>query len=230
MDLLTPEEIYDDWAECYEDGIRRMNWNAPDTLFGELSSYFTVTDSLKVFEAGIGTGFLAEKFKQEAGATISGADISSGMIDRLLSRGLLEPGHVVKLDLEKDDLPFADNYFDMAVSCGVLEYIEETSRSLDEMARVVREGGIIGLAYEADENQIDQTRTLAKSDSTGVDKNGNKKDGVFFYYHHSPARIKAQFETAGVRQIKAYRFDSVETGYEPIRYNLFIGQKLPCSR
>jgi ubiquinone/menaquinone biosynthesis C-methylase UbiE len=38
-------------------------------------------------------------------------------------------------------LPFEDNSFDMVLSCGVLEHVENPDRSLDEIRRVLRPGG-----------------------------------------------------------------------------------------
>jgi SAM-dependent methyltransferase len=38
-------------------------------------------------------------------------------------------------------LPFADNAFDLVMSCDVLEHVENIERSLDEICRVLRSGG-----------------------------------------------------------------------------------------
>lgn len=223
--VFTSEQVYDSWAQTYDQSIKRMRWNAPDILFSRLRPY--VQDGTSIFEAGIGTGLLAQKFADSAkNVRISGVDVSTNMIRRVIERGIVDAYQIVKLDLENEQIPFLSNIFDLSVSCGVLEYIEFPQQTLEHMARITKPGGMIGLAYEADEDHISRKRSLAKTDATGLTEDGKRQKGAFFYYHHAPPEIRDIFKNVNVEEIQSFRFDSVDTGYEPIRYNLFLGQKL----
>lgn len=223
--VFTSEQVYDSWAQTYEQSIKRMQWNAPDILFSRLRPF--VQDRIRIFEAGIGTGLLAQKFANYAkNIRISGVDISANMIRRVIERGIVDSDQVIKLDLENEQIPFPAEIFDISLSCGVLEYIEFPQQALEHMARITKPGGVIGLAYEADEDHINRKRSLAKTNATALSGDGTRKKGAFFYYHHAPSEIRNVFKKANVEEIQSFRFDSVDTGYEPIRYNLFLGQKL----
>ena len=48
-----------------------------------------------------------------------------------------------------EDLPYPDNSFDLVTAFDVIEHIEDHQRAVDEMARVVREGGAIFVTVPA---------------------------------------------------------------------------------
>ncbi len=97
-----------------------------------------------VLEVGCGTGVHARLLAQ-AGARLTAVDLTPTAIE--LTRRRLElaglEGDVREADAEA--LPFADRSFDYVWSWGVVHHSEHTDRALDEIARVLRPGGQLGL-------------------------------------------------------------------------------------
>lgn len=92
-----------------------------------------VTDAPLVLDYGAGEGKhlrLVRKVKPQA---------------RLVGVDIREPHTAVDFEFHhvasNAPLPFADNAFDLVMSCDVLEHVENIERSLDEICRVLRSGG-----------------------------------------------------------------------------------------
>jgi SAM-dependent methyltransferase len=54
----------------------------------------------------------------------------------------VEPARSILRDAHPSRMPFADASFDVVVSCGVLEHVEDDGNSLDEIHRILRPGGL----------------------------------------------------------------------------------------
>ena len=96
----------------------------------------------KVIDIGSGPGLLAEDIAKEIGESglICGVDISDAMISLSKNRCSQYP----QIELRKGDatsLPYNDNEFDAAVSTQVYEYIEDIQTCLNELYRVLKNGG-----------------------------------------------------------------------------------------
>ena len=133
---MTPGD-YDDFAEAYsaqnETGLFNAYYNQPAVLAlaGDVSGR-------RILDAGCGSGPLAAALR-DAGATITGLDVSAAMVD--LARRRL--GH--DADLHVADLgaplPFPDAEFDDVVASLVLHYLEDWTGPLSELHRVLKPGG-----------------------------------------------------------------------------------------
>lgn len=129
---------YDEFARDYE-LHRRPN---------DPSGYHALVDDLEidlvarygrggdVLECGCGTGLLLERI-QEFARSAKGIDLSPGMLEKAVARGLdAREGSVT-------ELPFPDASFDVTCSFKVLAHVEAIGRALSEMARVTRPGGVV---------------------------------------------------------------------------------------
>ena len=211
---LVSTDIYNGWAENYERDITDMGWSAPGEILKNAAPH--LEDGQKVFEAGIGTGFLADKFMSVANVEVKGCDISAKMLDLCLRKGRVPYDHLSLVDLNTDDVPEESAHFDHVISCGVLEYVENIDHALDELARLTAEGGIITLAYEG---------TFEEKGSRAIRK--DKSGGDFFnYYHHCPEDLEDALREHGIFPQSHYTFQSIAEG-EPINYTLYQGVKLP---
>jgi ubiquinone/menaquinone biosynthesis C-methylase UbiE len=97
-----------------------------------------------VLDVGIGSGS-ATQMLAEAGATGPGVEISEWAVEttrrRLAAFGL--DAEVLQADAEQ--LPFADESFDLVFSWGVIHHSSDMDRALAELVRVTRRGGEVVL-------------------------------------------------------------------------------------
>ena len=120
-----------------------------EIILGCLASASRPLASMRVLDAGCGTGSYAAALRSHVGA-IDAADINPSMLD--VARAKLErtPGCPVTLHKASlEALPFEDGRFDAVVVNQVLHHLPDSPRDgwpllervLDEIARVLRPGG-----------------------------------------------------------------------------------------
>jgi 2-polyprenyl-6-hydroxyphenyl methylase/3-demethylubiquinone-9 3-methyltransferase len=96
---------------------------------------------LAILDVGCGGGLLAEEFAT-LGCSVTGVDPSQESLE-------VARAHARELRLDIDyrpavgeDLPFDDAAFPAVYCCDVLEHVEDLGRTLAEIARVTRPGGV----------------------------------------------------------------------------------------
>lgn len=95
----------------------------------------------RCLEIGVGTGRVALDL-QRAGVAMVGVDLSAAMLRKLVEKaggGLPFPLAVA----DATQLPLADDSVDAALACHVLHLIDPWEPALEELARVVRPGGVV---------------------------------------------------------------------------------------
>lgn len=128
---------YDGFAEAYA----RVNENG---LFNRWYARPAVLDLLgdvagrRVLDAGCGSGPLVADL-HERGASVAGFDASPAMI-RLAQERLGNEADLQVADLTRP-LPYDDAVFDDALAVLVLHYLEDWSKPLAELRRVLKPGG-----------------------------------------------------------------------------------------
>jgi ubiquinone/menaquinone biosynthesis C-methylase UbiE len=94
-------------------------------------------DGLSLLDIGCGTGHHMRSLR-ERGFTVAGVDGSEDMLAHARANN---PGaEIERADVE--EIPFPDRSFDFIVCIEVLRYLPDSFRSLQEMARVLKPGGI----------------------------------------------------------------------------------------
>lgn len=101
-----------------------------------LKKYANGAHAGKVIDVGCGAGNLSKEIT-DAGYNVTSVDLSEEAIKYCRARGLKDL-HVA----DAVQLPFQDNCFDAAVASEILEHIEEDSRALKEIYRVLKPGGV----------------------------------------------------------------------------------------
>lgn len=96
---------------------------------------------MTVLDFGCGTGYGTARLAESA-ATVTGVDVSEAAIAAARQGPGAANLEFRRIDLvQKRDLPFADDSFDVVVSFQVIEHIEDVSRYVGEVRRVLKQGG-----------------------------------------------------------------------------------------
>jgi len=91
---------------------------------------------LEILDAGCGSGRNMVELARYG--TVTGLELADASVARARERAV---GEVVQGTL--DEMPFADERFDLAVSFDVIEHLDDDRRALRELRRVVRDGGTL---------------------------------------------------------------------------------------
>lgn len=130
-------EHYDAFAEAYaranENGLFNRWYARPAVL--DLLGHVT---GRRILDAGCGSGPLLADLT-ERGASVAGFDASHAMIG-LARKRLGDEADLKVADLTQP-LPYAAEAFDDALAVLVLHYLEDWSRPLAELRRVLKPGG-----------------------------------------------------------------------------------------
>lgn len=144
----------------YHDMIRDGRFNSPYILrkYVHRFKYFSIVRFLKeyfkpgykVLDAGCGDGVILQLIVKSFNGDkidVFGTDISKPNIqaaDQFLNKN--NPGQNIPLVVsDGESLPFADESFDIVISCHVLEHLPDFHKGLNEIRRVTRDIAIIAL-------------------------------------------------------------------------------------
>lgn len=126
-----------DRIEVHQEAIRSTEWEAVEDFIPEGSKFLDV---------GCGAGYAMRKAKENKGCEVFGIDPDPGAhgVGRY-SDDSTEGLNIVKGSAE--ELPYPDQTFDVVYCSHVLEHVEDESKSLQEMKRVLKDDGtlIIGM-------------------------------------------------------------------------------------
>jgi len=122
------------WAQHFEPGFLPMYKNVLNQL--------QLNDELSLLDAGCGAG-LFSCLAIETGAEVTGIDAAPGLLE--LARRRNPQNNFIEGDLE--DLPFADDHFDVVTGFNSFQYAGDFEKALLEAKRVLRPGGqlVIGI-------------------------------------------------------------------------------------
>ena len=138
MSRKDNRSYYDDFANWYEkerhDGYHALI----DQLQIEVAAPFAQDQD--ILEIGCGTGMILKELDPLSKSAV-GIDISPGMLKQAQARGL----NVVVGSAT--DLPFEEASFDFICSFKVLAHIEDITKTMSEVSRVLRPGGRAALEF-----------------------------------------------------------------------------------
>ena len=100
-------------------------------------------------EIGSGTGYFSLNLMQMGTIEeLTATDISAGMLKRLAATAAGLGLEVETVRTEAEELPFADESFDLVFGHAVLHHIPDLDKAFAEFRRVLRPGGMIAFAGE----------------------------------------------------------------------------------
>jgi len=138
------DELFDEWHEKYDQWFTTPLGSLIKRYEGELmSDYLRPALGEKILDAGCGTGVFTAGILS-SGSQVVGLDLSLPMLRLAESKFKKYTFHAILGNMIS--LPFKDCCFDKAVSMTALEFIPDAKRTVDELFRVAKRGGIIVVA------------------------------------------------------------------------------------
>jgi SAM-dependent methyltransferase len=96
-----------------------------------------------VLDVGCGDGTLTTEFRHRGASIVIGCDPDPRMIAKATARTMAERDAMSYLLGRAEHLPFRDQSFDVVTAVTVLCFVEQKSRAVEEMARVLKPRGRI---------------------------------------------------------------------------------------
>lgn len=218
------EEYNDKLALVYDKATRgKFKWVAPKKNAKKLL-YFVRKGNV-ILDLGCGTGQSASPFIKK-GCKVIGIDISSEMLK--ISRKNYKFRKLYKYNLEKGlkGLGFKRNSFDAVIAVGILEFLKNFKKIIEEMAKLTKPGGHIAFTYELLlKNHKLQSKRLSLL-GQGLAKPVPKLFS-FKVYRYAPDEIKKILNKNKIKKIYSEKFIGYFKTKDkiPIYYELVIGQK-----
>jgi ubiquinone/menaquinone biosynthesis C-methylase UbiE len=116
----------------------------------ELGQLCHIDEQSYVLDVGCGAGATACYLAKELGIEVVGVDLRMSMVARAEERATREgvKGSVEFRVADAQALPFADNLFDAVLCESVATFIKNKQGVVEELSRVARPGGYVGLNEE----------------------------------------------------------------------------------
>tara|TARA_B100000686_G_C16550083_1_gene842078 strand:- start:125 stop:748 length:624 start_codon:yes stop_codon:yes gene_type:complete len=139
--LKTTKDImqhYDQWGNKYEQDMVDWNYTGPKETVNIFKKYFT-SKSIKIFDAGCGTGLVGVELKKFGYVNIDGADLSKKLLN-LVPKGIYKK--LEQIDLNKS-LNKKSNIYDAVLCVGTFTFGHVKPPALDELIRIIKNKGLI---------------------------------------------------------------------------------------
>ena len=165
-------EIYDDWAESYEEDLVGWGYIGPSLNCGLISRHVARDDG-PILDAACGPGNLGNLLHLLGYRELVGIDISEAMLAKAEARGIYKACRVMTLG---EPLDFPSDHFAAAVAAGVFTAGHAGPEGFDELVRVIRPRGhlifsLSSAVYEAQGfkaklDALQAAKAIAQVDST----------------------------------------------------------------
>lgn len=141
--LTTKDEIlryYNQWSKNSQFNKDMVDWNytAPQNVANLLDKY-TNDKSIKILDAGCGSGLAGKELKKLNYLNIHGADFSQHMLD-LIGQDIYQSLELIDLN---ESLKYENENFDAITCVGTFTYGHVKAHCLDELIRIVKKKGLI---------------------------------------------------------------------------------------
>ena len=181
--------------------------NFEDVIYDKLADY----KNKKVLDLGTGTGRYANRIAQVA-SEIYGIDLSENMI-QIANSNKNKEGNVHFEVGDATKLRFASEEFDIAISVGMFEYLQDVSLFLLEINRVLKKGGICIFSCHRKKSNFVFSRIYSslmgiltnKMIQTKPDRHNNMQNDRNSFYEkvfHHPKNL--------ILELKKYGFNDIQ--------------------
>ncbi len=152
----------------------------------------------RVLDVACGTGTIAQISSQKVSKTgsINGLDINPGML--AVARKQLQDAPLTWHEASAEEMPFADEKFDVVICQMGIQFMENRSAALQEMYRVLVPGGRLVI------NVPGPAGPVFKIFADALNNHINKEAAEFVHHVfslHDTSEIQKYFEDAGFKEI-----------------------------
>jgi 2-polyprenyl-6-hydroxyphenyl methylase/3-demethylubiquinone-9 3-methyltransferase len=139
-DLSIYELDMQTWWDDRRGPMAPLHWLTP-SRFDYFKQAVAALDNKQVLDIGCGGGLLAERFA-DAGAHVVGADLLWPCVQAAQAHGRANDARVTYVQMRAERLAAIDRSFDIVVAADVLEHVTDLGRTIGEIGRVLRAGGV----------------------------------------------------------------------------------------
>jgi predicted TPR repeat methyltransferase len=139
-------EVYDDWADAYDEDVASWEYEAPRLVARTLAT--ADPTAAPILDVGCGTGLVGRELHALGRGPIVGIDLSARSVEVATRSGWYDDVH--RADVQTAAIPFDADTFGALVCVGVMTYLPDTDRTVREFCRVVRPGGSIVFTQRRD--------------------------------------------------------------------------------
>jgi demethylmenaquinone methyltransferase/2-methoxy-6-polyprenyl-1,4-benzoquinol methylase len=141
------QELFAPLAETYDRFARLLSLGQDPRWRSFLVSRVEARPEHAVLDVATGTAAVAIELTRRYGCRVVGVDQSAEMLaegrQRVQAAGLTSA--IDLLEARAEELPFEDAAFDGLTFTYLLRYVEDPSATMNELARVVRPGGVVAM-------------------------------------------------------------------------------------
>jgi len=139
-------QMFDNIAGSY-DFLNHTLSLGMDNIWRKIAIKKLSNNPATILDIATGTGDFAISASKYTNATITGIDISQGMldvgVDKIAKKGLTDR---IKLQLaDSENLPFQDNSYDAITAGFGVRNFEDLNKGLSEMYRTLKSGGVVAI-------------------------------------------------------------------------------------
>lgn len=218
--MNNSEEYYDNLSTVYDEATdKKGDWMPPDVVYNSIKSY--LKKGSKVFDFGIGTGkSIAKILEFDEKAEIYGVDVSRKMLNIC---NTVYPNIVTSKITEISDLRSISEKFDILISSGAIEFIEEIEELIIYFYELTKKGGVISITYEP-VIEFHAIQSQHKS-LTVSSQNSSFHVNNFYTYRHIPSHFNNILLKIGFKILKDSEFVAYRKNNNEIIYHIVVARK-----
>lgn len=211
------KKYYDLLASVYDKATEIPGaWNPPRIIYDAIKN--RVSNQSKILDIGVGTGqSIAEIYCQGQYKEIYGVDVSPNMLDICRVK---YPNVKLSQIFSIRDIEKIDDYFDIVISSGTIEFIEDLDMLFQQVRRKQGKDSIFAFTYEP----IIYLHPFQKDEKslTVLDKSSKLYVEKFYTYRHKPQEILNLLNKNNYEIIEDYEFVAYKKGPEQIIYHIIV--------
>ena len=215
------EKYNDALSNVYDVATKKkeLAWKSPDVVVKLLNPFLNHND--KILDVGIGTGQSASFFYKK-GCQVVGIDISKKMVEK--AKTIMPKGSFYQFNIEKvKKLP--EKNFDVVISSGALEFIENLDRLFNLINHNMKDGGYFCFTFEEYIPTM-KTQKWRESELGRGLKNPIPKSLSFIVYRRTLAEIKEILKRNNFKFLKQIKFNAYyKSNKVPVIYRAILVRK-----